>query len=275
MKNQFKIVSLAIGILFTFSLAAFAQQLQQKTPVVTAEDVLRVSRGTSPSNIPTGNAAKRQTTEANIAAKTEPQKSDDRFIYAERLWNERLQKAQQVAQEFQRRADSTELEINRLNNILFSAERRSANTQNRLNAEILDLRREKVALRKEANAAQDDVNALLDEGRTQGFRIYTFSTRGESGAFDAAASRALYNELKTELEDAQRRAEVLQLRTSDVNRRLLLNAGMGDQFHNYRLLAESKDAQDELDEVDARILAINQKIDALRQQARRAGFRLE
>jgi hypothetical protein len=171
-----------------------------------------------------------------------------------------------------RLADATELEINRVKNFLFSAERRSSQEHKALIAKIDELTSEMRRLRAEASAAQADVEALLNEGEARGFSIAPRTSRGAISDRDEFRSR--YGELNIDLLDAQRRVEVLQLRVNDISRRITLNSGTGDEFYNNRLREQLRDTEEELYDTRARIAGILRNMDELRRQARAFGIYL-
>jgi len=90
---------------------------------------------------------------------------------AERAWNERLRQAKAKVRDLGRQADQTELEVNRRRNMLFSGERRTAQTQNRLAERIAERGKQLLQLRQEAMTAGDEVDAIVAEGDGEGFRV--------------------------------------------------------------------------------------------------------
>src|ERR1044071_4700225 len=103
MNNKIRMISLSLTIFFIVGIFAFAQEPQSKSPVVTSEDVLRVSRGNAKAN-----TSKHSTT----APATDTAEQQNAFAAAERSWNERLKRAQQLVKDLLNRADATELEVN-------------------------------------------------------------------------------------------------------------------------------------------------------------------
>jgi hypothetical protein len=262
MKNSLRMISLTLCLFFAGSLVAFGQETQSKSPVVTAEDVLRVSRGSNRAPV----------TRSPVAEPTtEPQIQRDAFTEAERAWNARLKIAQGAVKELARRADLTELEINRLKNILFSAERRSTQEHKGLIADIDSLTIEMRRLRAAAAAARVVVEEILDEGQAQGFRISSASLTDTAGSSNPVFYRSRYTELQNDLIDTQSRVEVLQLRANNLRRAILLNSRTGDEFYNNRVRENQRDTEEELNATQARLLALRDKIAELRQQARAVG----
>jgi hypothetical protein len=262
MHKTIRMTSLLLAIFFVAGAVAFAQESQSKAPVVTAEDVLRVSRGSAGAT-----AARRLST--TPAAETEAQQS--LFAAAERNWNQRLKLAQQTVKDLLSRADATELEINNLKNALFSAERRSTQEHKGLITEVDDLTEEMRRLRAEAAVARVVVEQLLDEGQAKGFRVASASLTNTIGSSGPLFYRSRYNELQSDLVDTQQRADVLQTRVSTLRRTVLLNSRTGDEFYNNRVRGNMQDMIEELNETQERVTALRNKIAELRQEARGAG----
>lgn len=257
MRKQFAVSLFILSAVMSFSAVAYGQE--SKSRVITAEEVLRVSRGTGRTYVPT--PAPAPTDEVATSRRSQAE--------AERDWSERLRAAQTRVRELRRLADAAELEINRLKNLLFSGEPRSSQTHKGLIADIDVLTYEMRRLRAEAATAQAAVEALLSEGAARGFSVTPTETRNAISNRDEFRSR--YNELNIDLLDAERRADVLQLRANDIHRRILLNSGTGDEFYNTRLRDQLTDTEEELYDTRARIAGFRRQIDAVRRQARSAG----
>jgi chromosome segregation ATPase len=189
---------------------------------------------------------------------------------AEHTWNERLRQAREKVKDLERRADQTELEINRLRNILFSAEPRSPETHNRLNTQIAELTRLMRRLRAEALVAEDEADAILAEGAAKKFKVESLSPTTKTFEPNLEYYRLRFAELQSELRDAEARAQVMQLRINDLNRRITINAVTGDNFFIGRLRDELPEAQRGLELARARIAAATRQIEELREQARAA-----
>lgn len=262
MKNRLTMISLTMCLFCAGSPVAFGQQPQSKAPVVTAEDVMRVSRGSERTNPPKTPV---------VAPTAELPTQRNYFAEAESTWNIRLKIAQQRVKELGRRADETELEVNRLKNVLFSPERRSSQEHKGLIAEVDNLTVEMRRLRAEAAAARVAVQEILDEGQARGFRVAAASLTDTVGSSSPVFYRSRYNELQNDLSDTQRRADVLQVRVNNLRRVILLNSRTGDEFYNNRVRENLQDMQEELYAMLASVTATREKIDQLRQQARAAG----
>lgn len=265
MNNKIRMISLSLTIFFIVGVFAFAQEPQSKSPVITSEDVLRVSRGNAKAN-----TTRRSTT----APATDEQEQQNRFAAAERAWNARLKQAQLLVKDLLNRADAAELEVNRLKNVLFSPERRSTQEHKGLIADIDNQTEEMRRLRAEAEVARVAVEQLVDEGQARGFRTSSASLTNTIGSSGQVFYRSRYNELQSDLGSTQQRVDVLQTRVNTLRNTILLNSRTGDEFYNNRVRENMQDTIEELKETEERATAIKDKIDELRQQARGAGVAL-
>jgi hypothetical protein len=82
-------------------------------------------------------------------------------------------------------------------------------------------------------------------------------------------------ELQNELLDAELRAQVIELRINDLNRRITINSVTGDNFFIGRLRDELQQAERGLEQARARIDAASRQLKELREQARAAGISLD
>jgi hypothetical protein len=254
--------------MFCFFVPSASSALAQQSPVITEKELLRIAPRPANQN--------RLTPNPNPASQTETYSAEDRRQATEDAWAIRLRIAQAKAKELERRADATELDINRLNNVLFSGEPRPSKTHKELIAGVADQTTELRRLRAEAQLAKAEVENLLDEGAAAGFNAYSSATATQlgSGVSSNQYFRNRYLEVKNDLLDAERRAAVLQLRINDLSRRILLNSGTGDEFYNTRLRDLKSDAELELSDAQSRIGAVTRRLEELRRQARAAGIYL-
>jgi hypothetical protein len=261
MHHKIRILSLLPALFLLAGGLAFAQEPQSKAPVVTAEDVLRVSRGNA------GAAARRPV----VTPAAEAQAQQNLLAAAERAWNERLKRAQARVKQLLSLADSSELEVNRLKNLLFSAERRSTQEHKGLIVEVDEAIEETRRLRGEAAAARVVVQEILDEGQASGYRVAAASITDTIGSSGPVFYRSRFNELQNDLVESERRVDVLQTRVNTLRRTVLLNSGSGDEFYNRRVRENLQETEEELNETLSRVAALRDKISGLRQQARAAG----
>ncbi len=262
---KIKIISphLILVLLIALVMAATAQpQSRRPTPTLTTEDV-RVNQ--PPPSSDKGKA----TAQATLSTQSGKEQSP-----AEQSWNRKLSETRQKVKELERRADQTELEINRLRNLLFSAEPRDPGTNAQINQRISELTELMEHLRAEAKAAQEEGAALVKEGEAKGYQVESLSPTTEAGKPNLEYYRKRFAELQSELQDAQARAQVMQLRINDLRFRINNNARSGDNFFLGRLRGELQEAEKGLESARTRITKANQQLEELLLQARNAGLSL-
>ncbi len=266
MKNAMRYCLFAFVLFITAQTLAVAQQSSTELPkVITDEYIIKETKGKRLVVV------KATDVETVASAPTTPRDAN----FEERNWNERLKAAQARVKELNRRADQTELEINRLRNFLYGAEPRPANEHKNLINQIGLLTEDLRALRAEATRAQAQVDAILDEGTVRGFRVLSPGLTTRSGRPSTDAFRQRYGELQQELADIRSREAVLQLRANDIFRRILINSGTGDEFYNNSLRDDKYESESELENTRLRVAKINLKLEELRAQARAVGIKLD
>jgi DNA repair exonuclease SbcCD ATPase subunit len=262
-----KVMLLTVGL--TAASCALAQS--RPAPTLTTDEIIH-SRIAPPSPPPgakagRGDAGPRR---ADDAADTTPEQRQRRA--AEREWNERLRQARERLKDLQRRADGLELQINRLRNAQFDPTRpQPPEAGGRINAQVAELTAQVRTLRAEAREAEAAVDELLAEGREKNFEVETVELEKKDGGPNRAGYRKRYAELKTELDDATARAQVLQLRINDIYWERRRNED-GDNFRLNRLRAEQTETAAELERTKARIAELTQEIARLEQQAALVGI---
>jgi len=262
LRTVIKLPAVWLGWLMVMAITALAQQPPRPIPTMTGEQV-----SVPPPAVPASNANKAE------SVKT-PEAQDANQDAAEKAWNENLAKLRERVKELERRADQAELEVNRLRNFLFSAEPRDAGANGKAlarSAELTDLAQK---LRAEAKATQREVDELLAEGEAKKYKIATLSPTTKSGDPNLDYYQSRLAELQTELNDAQARAQVMQLRINELRLRINGNSGSGDSFFLGRLRDELDEAQKGLEKAQTRVAAALEKLEALRKQAREAGVEL-
>ncbi len=240
-------------------------QSRQTSPSLTTEDVQR--RNPAALVTATGTVQNNQQAES--------------FTAAEIAWNERYQRARQRVRELERQADQAELAVARARNAYFNVNQpHDAQELNRLNNEQTRQAARSKQLRAEAAQAAVELNALLDEARREGFQVRTFALFKSNGEPDADSFRDRFIELKQELQDAEARAAVMDLRTRRAHTNLRVNACVGlvnsfncaDIYYVNRQRAELQTAQEELTAAQSRIAAVRKQIAELVAQGREAGL---
>jgi chromosome segregation ATPase len=268
---------LQAGFLCLFA-TVVAAQTRAPIPTLTTEDVV----GTKPSVPAPPLLAKDPAKDAGKDVRKNPVQpepaktlnaADEAKKKAEKEWNERLKKAQEKQSDLERRGDQTELEITQLRNQLFSAAARAPEANGQLNARSSELSAQRQRLRAEAQAAGQEVSKLEAEGQSNFYQRAAVSLTNEKGEPDATAYQAEQARLRTEMQDAQARIEVLQIRLNNIQGEVL-KKGNGDNFTLNRLRQEREQMTTELRETRARIEDLNNNLQAHRQKAAAAGIPL-
>ncbi|HZS07644.1 MAG TPA: hypothetical protein VFD58_22605 [Blastocatellia bacterium] len=215
---------------------------------------------------------------------------DAQFDAAEIAWNEDYRRALARVKDLERRADQAELEAAGARNAIFPGPH-DPQELNRLNARVDAQIAVSKSLRAEAERASVELNALLDEARSRGFLVRSYSLFRSNGDPDPDSFRDRYLELLQELHDAEARAAVMDLRTRRIMTNMRIYGCTGvvfppgavqpivpnpgsctDIYYLNRLRAEFQTAQEELTRAYARIDALKQQIADLQQQGMLAGL---
>jgi len=239
---------------------------RQKSPRLSTDDVL----GPVAQPLAGSKEAKAEGTEAKAGAK----KGSEAKVSPEELaWRERVKTARARAKDLQRAAEEAELRITELRNEL-GASGQSAAYRNNTAAELEQAGKRAVELRAEARAAADDLNELLDYGKQKGFtEAAEPKPESEDGKPNEEYYRARLAELTEQINGAQRQIQLYDNRVRDISQRILMNGGKrgGDNFYTLQLQQDRQDAQQKLDDAKATLVKAQSDLDALREEARRAG----
>jgi chromosome segregation ATPase len=217
----------------------------------------------------------------DIAAK--PEASEVKLVSAkpgevkvsaeESAWRDRVKIARSRAKELQRTAEEAELRITQLRNEL-GASGQSAAYRNNTAAELEQAGKRAAELRAEARAAADDLNELLDYGKQKGFtEAAEPKPESEDGKPNEEYYRSRLAELAEQIDSSQRQIQLYDNRVRDISQRILMNGGKrgGDNFYIFQLQQDRQDAQQKLDDAKAALVKAQSDLDALREEARRAG----
>jgi chromosome segregation ATPase len=239
---------------------------RQKSPRLSTDDVL----GPVAQPLAESKEAKAEGAEAKPGAK----KGSEAKISAEELaWRERVKTARARAKDLQRAAEEAELRITELRNEL-GASGQSAAYRNNTAAELEQAGKRAVELRAEARAAADDLNELLDYGKQKGFtEAAEPKPESEDGKPNEEYYRSRLAELTEQIDGAQRQIQLYDNRVRDISQRILMNGGKkgGDNFYILQLQQDRQDARQKLDDAKAALVKAQSDLDALREEARRAG----
>ena len=275
--------ALATTLLISLS-AANAQQPavgRKKAPRLTTEDIARPAPAQpaveSPKETATPNpeaATKSDAAKTDIAKAEDDKQAGEVKVSAEEIaWRERVSKARERASALERAADEAELRITELKNNL-SVSGQSARYRNETAAE-LDRGGQQVSdLRNQTRAAKDDLNQLLEYGKEKRFgEAEGPKSASDDGKPNEEYYRARFAAFKEEAQSADRRIMLYENRVRDLQQHILLNGGKngGDNFYTAQLQQDKEEAQRNLDEARAARSRASSKLDALMEEARRAG----
>ena len=246
---------------------------RQKSPRLTTDDVSGppaaqpVVESKETTAKPVGAEAK---TSANKAGEG---KGETKVSAEESSWRDRVKTARSRAKELQRTAEEAELRITALRNEL-GASGQSAAYRNNTAAELDQAGKRAAELRAEAKAAADDLTELLDYGKQKGFtETPEAKPASEDGKPNEEYYRARVAALNEQIDTAQRQIQLYDNRVRDISQRILMNGGKkgGDNFYMLQLQQDRQEAQQKLDEAKAALAKAQADMDALREEARRAG----
>jgi chromosome segregation ATPase len=214
-----------------------------------------------------------QTAEASDASAAKPHalKSEDGKVSPEEAsWRERMRAARERAKETERAAEEAELRITELRNEL-GVSGQSARYRNETAQELEQAGQRLTELRAQARAAAEELKQLLEEGRQKKFTEDAEKATSEDGKANAQYYRARFAALNEALQTAERRVKLYDNRVRDLNQRIQLNSGSGDNFYLMPLQQERDEMQQKLDEARAAREKAQSDIEELLEQARRAG----
>lgn len=276
--------SLSLSLVLWLTATAAQQQAPGKprAPRLTTDDVVRQPTGQPLSDSKETVAKPEETAKTEVAEpKANLQKSgDSRVDPEESSWRDRVGKARDRAKELERVAEEAELRITALRNEL-GVSGQSARQRNDTAAEI-GLAGERLSeLRAQARIAAEDAAQLVEYGRQKGFaEAQEPKPTVEEGKPNEEYYRSQFSKLTENLESARRRVQLYDNRIRDLSQQLATNSGGkdkngrstgGDSFFAIQLQKEREEAQQKLDEARAAYTQAQTDLDALKEDARRAG----
>lgn len=254
---------------------------RQKSPRLTTDDVVRprLEQASAESK-----DAALKSEEAGKAGAVEPKASqpganESKASPEESSWREQVGKARARAKELERAAEEAELRITALRNEL-GASGQSARYRNDTAAQLDQAGQQLSELRVQARTAASDLAQLVDYGKQKGFTESEEVKPAEDGKPNELYYRTQFAKLTESLESAQRRIQLYDNRVRDLNQQLSTNSGGkdksgrktgGDSFFAVQLQKDREEAQQKLDEARAALAKAQADLDALREEARRAG----
>ena len=274
----------ALGLTLLLWLTAPAAQQpaagRQKAPRLTTDDVRPVAE--QPTVEPKESSKPEETVkpEATDPKAGQPTAGAVKASEEESSWRERVGKARQRAKELERATEESELRITGLRNEL-GVSGQSARYRNDTAAELGQAGQRLSELRVQARAAADDAAQLVEYGKQKGFtEAEEPKATAEGGKPNEQYYRAQFAKLSEAAESARRRVQLYDNRVRDLNQQISTNSGGkdrngrstgGDSFFGLQLQKDRDEAQQKLEEARAALSQGQTDLDALREEARRAG----
>jgi hypothetical protein len=258
---------------------------RQKPPRLTTDDLRPV--GEQPVT-DSKDTAKPEGTEKAESAKVDagdpkvdqPKPANPKVSAEEAAWRERVAKARDKAKRLEKATEEAELRITSLRNDL-GANGQSARERNDTAAEIGQAGHRLTELQSESRAAAEDADQLTEYGKKKGFNeAEEQKATSEDGKTNEEYYRTKFAKLNEDLESAQRRVQLFDNRVRDLNQQISLNSGGtdrrgrgtgGDAFYAMQLQKDRDAAQQQLEEARSAQTKAHADLDALREDARRAG----
>ena len=264
---------LSFGLMLIALVATMAAAQQpavgrKKIPSLNTDDVVRPTTEQPTESKPV--AAKPEEIES-----ASPTKSAEAKTSAEEAsWRDGVNKARDRAKELERTTEQTELRVTALRNDL-GVSGQSARYRNDVAAEIQQTGQRLTDLREQSRRAAEDLTQLLDYGKEKGLREAEGpKATSDEGKPNEEFYRAQLSKLNEAIDSAQRHTQLYQNRLNDVSQRILMNGGKkgGDNFYMMQLQKDRDEAQSKLDESQAALAKAHSDLDALKEEARRAGI---
>jgi len=257
------LAALLVPACVSLAFVAGAQQPagKRKIPTLTTEDVYS-QRSAAPS-------AEIAEPSAKNAASQAP--SGEKAASPEELaWRENVKNARERSKATDRAAEEAELRVTALRNLL-NASGQGPRDRNQTAADLDTAGRRVTELRAQARDARDQLDKLLEEGRTKGFTEGPGPSPTKDGKANVQYYKDRFAELTEKLQTAERRVRLYDDRIRELNQRITTNSRTGDNFYISQLQQQRADAQRDQDEARADYESAQRDLEALKEEGRRAG----
>ncbi|HYP25255.1 MAG TPA: hypothetical protein VE262_00930 [Blastocatellia bacterium] len=259
-----RLIALAAAVLLCAD-AVDAQQPavgRKRVPRLTTDDIVRLRTEPSAEESADGKQAE-PGKQAAPGAKTTPEES---------AWRERVKAARARAKSLERSADEAELSVTRLRDEL-SASGNTSRHRNETAAQLEEAGKRVTELRAETRKASADLEELIQYGRQKGYSEEAApEPTAEDGKPNEQYYRTRYAALLDDKRDAERLVSLYENRVKDLNNRILLNTGSGDNFYTMQIQQDRDAMQEKLNEARAAREKAQSDIESLVEEARRAGL---
>lgn len=277
----------ALAFILVVSLTASASQQQKpakrRPPILTTDDVIITPASQPSPESKEAAATPDQPAKAPDSAEpkpAQPKATEVKVSDEESSWRERLGQAQTRAKEAERAAEEGELRITHLRNEL-GASGHNPRYRNETAAALDQAGQRLSELRAKARTAAADAAQLVEYGRQRGFTEADGpKPTSDEGKPNEEYYRTQFAKLTDALESAQRRVQLYDNRVRDLNQQIATNSGGrdssgrstgGDSFFALQLQKDRDEAQKQLDQARTAQTQAQNDIDALKEEARRAG----
>ena len=208
-----------------------------------------------------------------------PGDADGSATAEEQAWREQVANARDRAKAAERAAEEGELRITALRNQL-AASGHTAQARNETAAELSYAGQQLVVLKTAAKTAAEELAQLLEVGR---LNRYSEAPGPDpilkNGDANQDYYKARFIALNEALQTAERRVQLYDDRVRDLSQRIMQTGGKdgpggtggGDNFYLAQLQEQRQEAQQQLDEARAASAKAGSDLDALKEEARRAG----
>lgn len=209
----------------------------------------------------------------SVPANPAPQAGDDKVTADEQAWREQIANARDRMKATERAAEEGELRITALRNQLATSGQ-TPHARNETAAELNQAGQQLTALRAAAKAATEELARLVEVGRLNKYSEAPGPAPTlENGSANQEYYKSRYAALTEVLQTAERRVQLYDDRVRDVSQRILQTGGKngGDNFYLAHLQQERQEAQEQLEEARAALARVRSDLEALKEEARRAG----
>jgi len=236
---------------------------RKRVPRLTTDDLVRLK--TEPT-------AEESTTDAKPGEAGKAPAAEAKVTPEESAWRERVRAARERAKNMEREADEAELRITQLRNDL-GVSGQSSRYRNETAAQLDDAGRRLKELRAAARKAASDLEELLQYGRQKDYKEEAPAQATlEGGKPNEEYYRTRYAALLVDLKDAERLLHLYENRVKDLNQRILLNTGSGDNFYAMQIQQDRDAMQEKLKGAQAAREEAQNGLDSLMEEARRMGL---
>lgn len=270
---------IAVLLLACFAHAQQPGPARKRAPSMTTETMLK--QADQPAADAQGEPAGSKASESASANPSQraPGDADGSATAEEQAWREQVANARDRAKAAERAAEEGELRITALRNQL-AASGQTAQARNETAGELSYAGQQLVVLKTAAKTAAEELAQTLEVGR---LNRYSEAPGPDpilkNGDANQDYYKARFIALNEAAQTAERRVQLYDDRVRDLSQRIMQTGGKdgpggtggGDNFYLAQLQEQRQEAQQQLDEARAASVKAHSDLDALKEEARRAG----